>query len=173
MTTAPTGSLELASFLARTIATQLPLLRAIPDDDTKRPNRPSGVGWSRREELGHLIDSAVNNHCRFVVATSQPAFTGPGYEQEHWVAAHRYRDIPWTELVDVWHAHNRILVPVVAAIPDASLATPCTIDGDMAGPLCEVIDSYVLHMQHHLDQILRRSPVTKYPREKAGSPSSA
>ncbi len=53
----------LAAFLERAVAEDTPLLRAIPDgEETRRPNRPSGVGWSRREELGHLIDSAVNNH---------------------------------------------------------------------------------------------------------------
>jgi hypothetical protein len=69
-----TTSKGLAAFLERTVAAELPLLRAIPDGpETSRPNRPGGVGWSRREELGHLIDSAVNNHNRFVRAALQPS----------------------------------------------------------------------------------------------------
>jgi hypothetical protein len=159
---------ELAAYLERTIATELPNLRAIPDDpETAEPNRPSGVGWSQREELGHLIDSAVNNHARIVRATLEPTYAGPGYEQEGWVLAHRYREMPWAEIVDLWHAHNRILLPLIAAIPPAKLATPCRVEGVGAGlvTLGFLIDDYVLHMQHHLDNVLRRTPPTKYPRE--------
>jgi DinB family protein len=158
---------ELAAYLERTVATELPNLRAIPDGpETAAPNRPSGEGWSQREELGHLVDSAVNNHARFVRATLEPTYAGPGYDQEGWVAVHRYQEIPWKELVDVWHAHNRILLRLIAAIPPAKLATPCRVGGVGAGlvTLGFMIDDYVLHMQHHLDNVLRRSPPTKYPR---------
>jgi hypothetical protein len=143
----------------------LPNLRAIPDGpSTAAPNRPSGSGWSRREELGHLIDSAVNNHARFVRAALEPAFEGPTYDQEGWVSVHRYREIPWTELVETWHAHNRILVPMIAGLTDAALAKACRI-GDSAPVSLEfLIDDYVIHMRHHLDQVMRRGVVTKYPR---------
>ena len=158
---------ELAAYLSRALETELPNLRAIPDSpETASPNRPSGVGWSRREELGHLIDSAVNNHARFVRATLEPTYEGPGYEQEGWVEVHRYNEIGWTDLVDVWHAHNRILLPLIAAIPAAKLGTPCRVGGVGVGlvTLEFLIDDYVLHMRHHLDNVLRRNPPTKYPR---------
>jgi hypothetical protein len=128
------------------------------------PNRPSGSGWSQREELGHLVDSAVNNHVRFVRAALEPTYSGPGYEQEGWVAVHKYREIPWTEIVEVWHAHNRILVPLVAGLARAKLSTPCRVGASAPVTLGFLIDDYVLHMQHHLDNVLRRSVVTKYPR---------
>jgi hypothetical protein len=156
---------DLAAYLARTLAAEIPHLRAIPDGPaTAVPNRPSGVGWSQREELGHLVDSAVNNHSRIVRAALEPTYEGPGYEQDGWIAVHGYREIQWTELVDVWHAHNRILLPLIAGIPDARLATPCRVGGAASVRLGFLIDDYVLHMQHHLDQVLRRSTVTKYPR---------
>ena len=158
-------SSDLADDLARALEADLPLLRAIPDGpETAAPNRPSGVGWSRREELGHLLDSAVNNHARIVRAALEAAYEGPGYEQEGWVAVHRYREIPWPELVGLWHAHNRILLPLVAGISDAKLSTPCRIGGAAPVTLAFLIDDYVLHLRHHLDNVLRRSPATKYPR---------
>jgi hypothetical protein len=161
------SSAGLAASLSRTVETELAHLRAIPDGPaTAAPNRPSGVGWSQREELGHLIDSAVNNHARIVRAALQPSYEGPGYDQDGWIAAHRYREIAWTELVAIWHAHNRVLVPLVAAIPDAKLATPCTVGGDPPVTLGFLVEDYVLHMRHHLDQVLRRTPVTRYPRPR-------
>lgn len=160
-----TSSTDLAAHLARTLAAELPHLRAISDGPaTAAPNRRSGAGWSQREELGHLIDSAVNNHVRIVRAALQPAYEGPGYEQDAWIAAHRYREVTWPDLVEIWHAHNRILVPLVANIPDAKLATPCKVAVDAPVTLGYLIDDYVLHMRHHIDQILRRHPVTQYPR---------
>ena len=159
------SSNDLSEYLSRTLAAELPNLRAIPDGPaTAASNRPSGDGWSRREELGHLIDSAVNNHNRIVRASLEASYEGPGYEQDGWIRVHRYREIAWTELVDAWHAHNRILLPLIAGIPDAKLATPCRVGSGAPVTLGFLIDDYVLHMQHHLDQVLRRSPVTRYPR---------
>ena len=161
----PVPANELAATLARTLADELPDLRAIRDGPaTAVPNRPSGVGWSQREELGHLIDSAVNNHARIVRAVLEPEFEGPTYDQDGWISVHRYREIPWMELVDVWHAHNRILTPLIACISETTLAKPCRIGGGAPVTLGFLIDDYVLHMRHHLDQVLRRGVVTKYPR---------
>lgn len=155
---------EIADDLERVLATDLPLLRAIPDAETTRPNRPSGKGWSRREELGHLVDSAVNNHNRFVRAALGPSYSGPGYEQDSWVAVHRYNEIPWPTLVEVWHGHNALLVPLLRGLPEEKLATPCRVGDSEASTLAGLADEYVLHMRHHLDRILGRTPVTKYPR---------
>jgi hypothetical protein len=161
----PQSAQDLAAALARTLDDEVRILRTVPDGPaTAKPNRPSGVGWSQREELGHLIDSAVNNHARFVRAVLEPDFEGPTYDQEGWVSAHRYREIPWTELVETWHAHNRILTPLVAGIAETTLAKRCRIGGGEPVTLEFLIDDYVLHMRHHLDQILRRRVVRQYPR---------
>ena len=140
-------------------------LRAVPDGPgTAAPNRPAGVGWSQREELGHLIDSAVNNHLWIVRAAIEGEYAGPSYDQDAWIAAHGYRESPWPGLVDAWHGHNRVLVRLVEGIPDERLSAPCRFDGAALVTLGLLIDDYVLHMRHHLDQIVRRSPVTTYPR---------
>lgn len=157
---------ELAGTLALTLASESLNLRAVQDGPaTAKPNRPSGVGWSQREELGHLIDSAVNNHARIVLAVLEPEFVGSSYDQEGWISVHRYREIPWTELVEVWHAHNRILTPLIAGISETALAKTCRVGGGAPVTLEFLIDDYVLHMRHHLDQVLRRPVVTKYPRD--------
>ena len=156
---------DLAASLETVLRTDLPLLRALPDGpDSTRPNRPSGAGWSRREELGHLVDSAVNNHHRIAHAALAPKYEGPGYDQHEWVALHHWQDTPWPSLVDAWHAHNAVLVPLVAALPEAGLSTPCRVAGGPPVPLGALIEDYVLHMRHHLDQVLRRPVVTRYPR---------
>src|SRR5689334_19046180 len=65
--------------------------------------------WSKKEILGHLIDSASNNHQRFVRAQLAPHVDFPPYEQNRWVAAQRYAEEPWPDLVNLWLLYNRHL----------------------------------------------------------------
>src|SRR5687767_2514846 len=120
--------------------------------------------WSPREIIGHLIDSASNNHQRFVRAQFQDDLVFPGYAQDAWVAAQRYQDAPWPELVALWGAFNRQLARVMAAAPVEARTTrrrvhnlhqiafrpvpqhePATLDYFMA--------DYVDHLEHHIRQI--------------------
>ena len=84
-------------------------MRTFWEDRTLR-NRGEGK-WVPKEILGHLIDSAANNHQRFVRARFADPFNSPGYDQNAWVAVHAYRERPWAELVDLWAAHNQSADP--------------------------------------------------------------
>ena len=87
-----------------------------------------GAGkWTPVQVLGHLIDSAANNHQRFVRAQFTWPFVWPGYDQQTWVPLHHYRDRPWTEVVDLWVALNRHVAAVIEFVPVEKLQTPCTI----------------------------------------------
>src|SRR5712671_2078631 len=99
---------DLALLLRQTIERELPYLRAVTDEQAaQRPGGPDK--WSRKEELGHLIDSTANNHIRFVLASVDGEFRGQGYAQDKWVRAHGYRDLAWKTLVDLWHQYNSLL----------------------------------------------------------------
>lgn len=139
----------LAQKLSDAIDAALPKLRALPDVSDLAAH-----GWNRKQELGHLIDSATNNHLRFVRATLESGYEGPSYQQNGWVDLHDYNRLPWTTLVDFWAAYNRLLVHLVANIPDSALDAACTIGNPPAVTLGFVIDDYVRHLQHHLDHIL-------------------
>ncbi len=76
---------------------------------------PKTGAWSPKQELGHLIDSAANNHIRFVLASLEGEFRGAGYAQDTWVDAHGYQDFAWTELVDLWYSYNSLLAHLVRA----------------------------------------------------------
>jgi hypothetical protein len=154
--------MDLSEFLRETIERELPCLRALPENLSAAPR---GAGkWSPREELGHLIDSAANNHLRFVGGAATPEYRGPGYAQDEWVRIHGYRDMPWEEIVDFWFRYNRLLVRVVAAIPAEAMAHVCIVSTYAPMSLGELIEDYVVHMQHHIDQLLLREKITKYPR---------
>ena len=74
--------------------------------------------WSPREIVGHLIDSAANNHQRFVRAQFTDDLVFAGYQQEEWVEAQRYRDEPWNDLVQLWQLYNRHILHIVEVTPE-------------------------------------------------------
>ena len=161
---------DLALLLRQTADRDLPSLRAFTEQQSLEHARPvpgSANLWSRREEIGHLIDSAANNHIRFVLATIDTEYRGPGYAQDKWVEAHGYRELPWSMLVDFWYRYNILLAHVVERIPESDLNNRCVIGWGVVS-LRFVIEDYVLHMQHHLDHILSRGEITQYPGAAAG-----
>ena len=153
---------QVSILLRQTIDRELPHLRALIGLET-----PKSGTWSRKEELGHLIDSATNNHIRFVLAAIDGEFRGQGYAQDKWVEAHGYGDMEWRDLVDLWYHYNALLVHLAGRIPDTQMDNPCVI-GLGVQTLGFVMEDYVIHMQHHLDHILARDPVTPYATTATG-----
>ncbi len=148
--------------LRATVSDRRDSLRRISDDVASV--RPSPDAWSAKEIIGHLIDSASNNHQRFVRARWQDDLIFPGYEQNGWVAAQRYNDRDWHELIDLWALFNRHLAHVMDSVPDevrlrlhtrhnlyerawtiVPAGQPTTLDYFMR--------DYVRHLHHHLRQL--------------------
>ena len=138
-------------------------LLAISEADSAR--RPAPGKWSPKEVVGHLIDSASNNHQRFVRAQFQDDLVFAGYDQDGWVAAQRYQDAAWPALVELWRAYNLHLARVMAATPDAvrlrvhrrhnfhQIAWQ-TVPEDEPATLDYFMRDYVEHLRHHLRQIM-------------------
>lgn len=127
-------------------------LRAFP---VERVTAASRAGeWSRKQELGHLVDSAQNNHQRIVLAVLNGAYEGPTYEQSGWVDLHGYDDLSWDELLRHWSTRNQLLGRVVARIPEDRLSAPVTIGTDPAMTLEAWIVDYLQHLEHHVEHII-------------------
>lgn len=123
----------------------------LDDDDTSSPL--AADKWSRKQLLGHLIDSAANNHQRFIRAQLDGPYVFPGYEQESWVERNGYADATWSELVALWRAYNLHLLRVIARIPPDKLAVTCTVGNNPPMTLGFIVEDYVRHLRHHLQQI--------------------
>ena len=116
-------------------------------------SKPAPSAWSPKEELGHLLDSAANNHQRIVRAQSEDKLAFPGYEQNRWVAIHRYQHRDWNELIEVWQALNRQLLAAAESVPEAAWSHTLTVAASQPMTLAFVFDDYVSHMFHHLQHI--------------------
>src|SRR3989304_6658487 len=81
-----------------------PKLLNIPPDIASKKLSPDV--WSKKEILGHLIDSASNNHQRFVRAAQNIASDFPTYNQNRWVAVQRYNEANWSDLVELFSQYN-------------------------------------------------------------------
>jgi len=137
-------------------------LRDIPAADSRQKSAPDD--WAPIEILGHLVDSAANNHQRFVRAQFTDDLVYPGYEQNQWVSSQKYADESWPELIQLWSSYNLHLHHVASVIPASILAKPRAthnldqiafnlVDKKEATTLEYFIRDYVDHMRHHLDQI--------------------
>jgi hypothetical protein len=115
--------------------------------------KPKPDKWSAKEELGHLLDSAVNNHQRIVRVQMEDGLALPGYQQENWVKLHAYQDREWSELISLWIALNQHLLAAAHAVPENVWANTCTVGGSEPMTLKFVFEDYIRHMLHHLEHI--------------------
>lgn len=132
-------------------------------NDGEASSKPDGK-WSKKEILGHLVDSASNNHQRFVRAQFKDNLVFPGYAQDEWVKAQNYQLVNWISLVELWKGFNILLAHIIYEIPDDILIMQRTehnlneiayeiIGKDKPVTLEYFIKDYYLHLRHHLDQV--------------------
>jgi hypothetical protein len=147
---------DLSSRIRAIVAREEPRLRGIAPAAASRAAQTGK--WSPSEVLGHLVDSASNNHQRFVRTQLQEGFLSPGYQQDEWVSAQAYAAEPWADLVALWAALNTHLAHVVRHMPPAAMGRFCTIvspGGERNPPVTleALVEDYIRHLEHHLEQI--------------------
>jgi hypothetical protein len=111
-------------------------------------------GWTRKQIVGHLIDSAANNRQRFVRAAIDGEYAGPQYQQDEWVAAHGYAQQPWQTLLGWWEVEHEILIAVVDRISEDRLGALCRVGDSEPVTLEFLIEDYLTHQQGHVRQLM-------------------
>lgn len=141
-------------------------LMKIDEAQSERPRAEDH--WSAKQIIGHLIDSAANNHARFVIGQLKDDLVFPGYDQNGWVRTNHYQQRDWSDLIQLWRSYNLHLHHLMTHADQAKLNTPCTLHTlqeiafktvPKADPVTleYLMKDYVDHMKHHLAQILSDS----------------
>lgn len=141
----------LGAELARLVDYTEASLAKVSDADSQVPLRPGG--WSRKQVVGHLIDSASNNHQRFVRAALQGSLEFPGYDQDGCIRLQAVQQMPWPALVALWASYNRYLAHVIEHLPEDALQSPCRIGSAEPVTLLFLAQDYLRHLVHHLQQM--------------------
>src|SRR6516225_2439299 len=122
--------------------------------ESESEQRPSPERWTKKEVVGHLIDSASNNHQRFVRGQIASGQHFPGYEQEQWVRIQGYQSARWSDLIDLWRAYNTHLLHVAECMTEEGRRATCQVGGGAEVTLAGLFVDYVDHLEHHPRKML-------------------
>jgi hypothetical protein len=140
-------------------------LKTLSESDLSHKPRPDK--WSKKETLGHLVDSALNNLKRFADAqVLPPPYRVVTYLQDGLVSVNHYQQMNTAALLNLWHTLNSQIVWVVQHLPAEKLSVPVITQDDAKSytdtapsgqhnrTLQWLIEDYVAHHEHHLKEIL-------------------
>lgn len=141
------NSLQRLVYLCETIP---PVLYTMNEHDFSK--RPSTGSWSKKEILGHLLDSASNNHQRFVRVQFEDT-PSISYDPDKWNNHSYYNLRDSKQLISFWTSYNKHLAELAQHIPAEALKRTCKC-GEKTVTLAFLITDYVEHLEHHLKQII-------------------
>lgn len=111
-------------------------------------------GWSKKEIMGHLCDSASNNCHRLIrIQFEKQPFVIVPYDQNNWVLMQDYHGMPLDEIISLWTVLNKHILRVISKIPDEKLGYVCDLGDNKSCTLLEWVQDYLGHLEHHLKQI--------------------
>jgi nitroreductase len=126
------------------------LLRISEEDAAVKPEPDK---WSSKEELGHLIDSAVNNHRRLVLGQIEVNPALPSYDGNRWVKVHEYQAHLWSDLIRSWEFFNKWLLDFAERVPQSGWSLTISVGASQGLTLEFIINDYVRHLLEHLAHI--------------------
>ncbi len=155
--------MKYADLLIEIITTAVPKIKQIPTELFKYKPRPEK--WSKQELLGHLIDSAYNNHQRFLRAEQQGNLIFQGYDQDQWVIKNDYQARTPEEVISLWKSTNIHLAYLIRNLPKELLEQQTNehnfhqigmspVQANDRSSLGHLIRDYIYHIEYHLNQIL-------------------
>lgn len=126
-------------------------IRQLTDEDFSTPRAPGK--WSKQQILGHLVDSATNNHHRFIRARMEtiPKIV---YNSDYWVNVQHYQEMDRAQLLLFWEYYNRHLAAIIPVIPTEELLKKCDNGDTEPHTLHFLIEDYLRHLEHHLKQMV-------------------
>lgn len=139
-------------------------IQALPEEykamsESEISNRPHPNKWSKKEILGHLCDSAINNIERFVkIQYMEQPYIIQLYDQEQWVSVQNYQERPLDEILTLFQNLNKQVINILKNLPPKKLTYLCEVNSNTQETLQWLIEDYLNHMEHHINkQILMKT----------------
>jgi DinB superfamily len=148
---------SIALQLETIIKEHITALEALPEN--KMNKKPSPAKWSKKEILGHMIDSAQNNIRRFIVTQYEENPTIV-YSQDKWVAISNYQHYDLPDLISLWYFLNKHIAFILKNIPEEIAQRKCQTED--LHTIEWLAGDYLKHLRHHVHQVLELEPVA-YP----------
>jgi hypothetical protein len=152
------GMINTIRQLEGIIARYYPLLKNIPA--TEMDTKFDVAKWSKKEQLGHLIDSAQNNIRRFIEAQYQQQPPVIVYNQDEWVIRNRYQQQPSEMILELWRLLNLQVCHILGNMSPDNYENICIRREPHT--IQWLADDYNKHLLYHLHRILELEPVP-YP----------
>ncbi len=127
--------------------------------------KPLPNKWSKKEVVGHLVDSAQNNLRRFICGQYESAPPKIKYQQDFWVAANNYQQASQHDVITLWKLINEQIIAVLQRMPAEKYTNTCEMGNDQSQlrTLQWLAEDYVKHLKHHLNQVIPNSFDVTYP----------
>ncbi|MGI9543763.1 MAG: DinB family protein [Cyclobacteriaceae bacterium] len=143
----------LANALKEYVDQVYPKIAAIPEE--QMVDKPTPGKWSKKEILGHLIDSAANNQQRFVRGQyeSVPKIV---YQQDDWVSLQDYQSLSLKHVLELWKLYNYHVAHAIANVRKENRSRKCNTGKEQEEfhTLEWLAQDYLVHQKHHIKQIL-------------------
>ncbi|WP_163099759.1 DinB family protein [Peribacillus alkalitolerans] len=108
--------------------------------------------WSKKEILGHLCDSAINNINRFItIQYEEQPYVIPSYNQDKWVVIQNYQSRPMEEILSLFIVLNQQIINIILKMPSEKLSYLCDIGNNQQKRLEWLLQDYLDHMEHHIN----------------------
>lgn len=108
-----------------------------------------------KQILGHLIDSAANNHQRMVRLQYHAKLSFPDYQQDNdlWIALQDYQNADWHTIVQLWKYYNLHMIQVIKSVDETKLDHSWLSFENTKVTLQQMIEGYLGHIELHLNEI--------------------
>lgn len=123
--------------------------------ESEMSQKVSTEKWSKKEILGHLIDSGINNLQRFTeIQFKEQPYRIRGYNQNELVKANNYQNTKTSDIVTLWNAINRQILNLIQNQTEETLNYKIELNTNEFSDLRFLMQDYVTHLEHHLKQIV-------------------
>ena len=123
------------------------------DMDNKITSKKPGVDrWTLKEIVGHLIDSASNNHQRFVrlQIVDELIFPGYGKDNSKWLEIAKYNEMNFSDIMLLWKQYNILIGNIIKGADESKFKNRWKNSEGDKQTLKDLMTDYVRHIKDHV-----------------------